>query len=94
MSVTHAHEEDDRLTQTRIRLRIPQQYQQEPVISRLVSDYALTISITAAMLGANGKGDGWFDLSLQGTNANIESALTYLSDLNLEIWQGGETDGW
>ena len=86
--------EDDRHTQTRIRLRIPQQYQQEPVISRLVSDYALTISITAAILGANGKGDGWFDLTLQGASTHIEGALTYLNDLNLEIWNEVETDGW
>ncbi|MEH2196731.1 NIL domain-containing protein [Nostoc sp.] len=50
----------------RIRLRIPKDYHQEPVISRLVSNYGLTVNITAAILGANAIGDSWFDLKLQG----------------------------
>ncbi|MGJ5631746.1 NIL domain-containing protein [Nostoc sp. CALU 1950] len=57
---------DNTLTNKRIRLRIPKDYHQEPVISRLVSDYGLTVNITAAILGANAVGDGWFDLELQG----------------------------
>ncbi|MEH2158203.1 NIL domain-containing protein [Nostoc sp.] len=73
-------------TNKRIRLRIPKDYHQEPVISRLVSDYGLTVNITAAILGANAVGDGWFDLELQGTDAQIQSGLTYLQDLELEVW--------
>lgn len=52
----------------RIQLRIPKDYHQEPVISRLVSDYGLTVNITAAILGANAVGDGWFDLELQASS--------------------------
>jgi NIL domain len=85
---------DTRLTEQRIKIRIPKHYHQEPVISRLISDYSLTVSITAAILGADGNGDGWFDLILQGTHAHIESALAYLNDLNLEIWDGVEIEGW
>lgn len=85
---------DDRVVQHRIRLRIPRQYHQEPIISRLVSDYALTVNIAAALLGSNARDDGWFDLDLRGTAVNIESALTYLNDLNLELWNGTEPDGW
>ncbi|MBD2733329.1 NIL domain-containing protein [Nostoc paludosum FACHB-159] len=59
----------DTPTNKRIRLRIPKDYHQEPVISRLVSDYNLTVNITAAILGANAVGDGWFDLELKGTEA-------------------------
>jgi ABC-type methionine transport system ATPase subunit len=85
---------DERKTEQRIRLRISRQYHQEPVISHLVSHYQLTVNITAAILGANATGDGWFDLVLQGSNANIQAALSYLDELDLEVWQGEESDGW
>jgi ABC-type methionine transport system ATPase subunit len=77
---------ENQLVRKRIRLRIPKEFHQEPVISRLVSNYGLTVNITAAMLGSNGIGDGWFDLDLQGSSEQIESALIYINDLDLEIW--------
>jgi ABC-type methionine transport system ATPase subunit len=86
--------DDNRLTQKRIRIRIPKQYHQEPVISHLVSHYHLTVNITAAILGANANGDGWFDLELNGNRTYIEDALTYLNELDLEIWQDADADGW
>lgn len=86
--------DDQRFTQQSIRVRIPKNYHQEPVISRLVSDYKLTINITAAVLGGNANGDGWFALELRGIHANIQQALTYLRELDLEIWDEHETDGW
>ncbi|MBR8833351.1 MAG: NIL domain-containing protein [Stigonema ocellatum SAG 48.90 = DSM 106950] len=85
---------DNTLTHKRIRLRIPKEYHQEPVISRLVSDYGLTVNISAAILGSNAIGDGWFDLDLQGTAAQIDSALHYLNDLGLEIWDESKTGIW
>lgn len=48
--------DDHRHTQTRIRIRIPQQYHQEPVISNLITQHHLTVTITAALLGANAQG--------------------------------------
>jgi ABC-type methionine transport system ATPase subunit len=82
-----AEQDDDRRqTQTRIRIRIPQQYHQEPVISNLITQHQLTVTITAALLGANAKGDGWFDLQLQGSIAQIRAALLYINDLDLEVW--------
>ena len=86
--------EDNRIAQKRIRIRIPKQYHQDPVISRLISDYNLKVNITAALLGCNGNGDGWFDLDLQGQNTRIQDALIYLKELDLEIWTESETDGW
>jgi len=86
--------DDQRLTHKRIRLRIPKHYQQEPVISNLISDYKLTVNIAAALLGANAREDGWFDLDLQGTVPQIQSALLYLNDLDLEIWHEGEPESW
>lgn len=82
------------LTNKRIRVRIPKDYHQEPVISRLVSDCGLIVNITAAVLGANAVGDGWFDLDLQGTIGQIEKGLTYLNNLDLEIWENSETGSW
>lgn len=86
----------DRHVQTRIRLRIPKQYQQEPIISRLISEHQLTVNIAAALLGANARDDGWFDLELRGTTPQLRSALIYLNDLDLEIWHDAETaeDNW
>jgi hypothetical protein len=82
------------LTNKRIRVRIPKDYRQEPVISRLVSDYGLTVNISAAILGANAIGDGWFDLDLQGTPEQIDSGLNYLKELKLEIWEDNNIGNW
>lgn len=86
--------QDNRIAQKRIRIRIPKQYHGEPVISKLISEYNLNVNITAAILGANGNGDGWFDLDLQGQYTRIQDALIYLKELDLEIWTESETDGW
>ncbi len=82
------------LTNKRIRIRIPKDYRQEPVISRLVSDYGLTVNISAAILGANAIGDGWFDLELQGTPEQIDHGLNYLKELELEIWEDSNIGNW
>lgn len=86
---------DNRPTRTRIGLRIPKWYHQEPVISRLVSHYNLTVNIAAALLGTNVQNEGWFDLELQGTTQQIHSALIYLFELDLEVWlESNPADDW
>lgn len=86
---------DDRQNATtRIRIRIPKRYQQEPIISNLITQHGLTVNIQAALLGANAREDGWFDLELHGSVAQIESALIYVNDLDLEIWHDRSEDGW
>ncbi len=88
---------DRRPTEVRIALRIPRTFHQEPVISQLASRHNLEVNILAAILGKNAEGDGWFDLQLRGDSQQIDSALIYLSDLNIEVWNGSkteETDGW
>ncbi len=86
----------NRPTQTRIRVRIPKEYNDEPIISRLISHYGVTVNIAAALLGANARDDGWFDLELRGTTPQIQSALTYLNEMDLEMWNesNSEEDGW
>lgn len=92
------HTQDQRLTIASITLRIGGDYHQQPVISRLVSEFGLTVNINAAILGANTKDDGWFKLDLQGTPSQIQTALIYLNDLGLETWdQKNDNDideGW
>lgn len=85
---------DLRHTVRHLRIRIPQRYHQEPILSRLVSDYHLTFNLNAAVLGANAAGDGWFNLELHGTEADIQQARIYLQDLEVEIWHEAELDGW
>lgn len=77
---------DTRSTQVRIRIQIPKYYGQEPVISRLVSDHGLSVNVKAALLGADTQSEGWFDLELQGTTPQIQSALVYLAELDIKIW--------
>ncbi|WP_250124785.1 NIL domain-containing protein [Chroococcidiopsis sp. CCMEE 29] len=86
----------NRPTQTRIKIRIPKDLHEEPVISRLISHHGVTVNIAAALLSANSRDDGWFDLELRGRASQVQSALTYLNELDLEIWgqSNSEEDGW
>jgi ABC-type methionine transport system ATPase subunit len=89
-------EKDNRLTQIRLRIKIPKSYHKEPVVSQLIAQHSLIVNITAAQLGANTEYDGLFELELQGTAQQIQSALIYLNDLDLEIWYESHElqDGW
>lgn len=80
-------------THIRIRVKIPKQYHQEPVISRLVSRHGLTVNIKAAILGAHAPGDGWFDLELWGTSPRIQEGLAYLQIMNIRVWGKPNPDG-
>ena len=77
---------DNRPTQIRIRIQVPKEYHEEPIISRLISAHGLTVNVNAALLSANEYNDGWFDLELQGTSRQIDSALIYLAEQNVKIW--------
>jgi ABC-type methionine transport system ATPase subunit len=88
--------EDNRETQIELQIRVPQSYHQEPIISQLISKYQVKVIVLAAILGKHGQGDGWFDLKLIGTTKQINNAMVYLSDLDIELWYGQdiEQDGW
>jgi hypothetical protein len=88
--------QNNRQTEIELKLRVPQSYHQEPIISQLISEYHLKVIFLSAILGKDGQGDGWFDLKLLGTSAQINNALIYLSELDIEIWheQDLELDGW
>lgn len=96
MTIKSTYNFSSRPTQTRIKIHIPKDFHEEPIISRLVSHYGVTVNIAAALLGANTRDDGWFELDLRGKAEQIQSALTYLNELDLEIWGQSteEEDGW
>ncbi|WP_019502393.1 NIL domain-containing protein [Pseudanabaena sp. PCC 6802] len=77
----------ERLAKHHITLRVPQTHHQEPIVSNFVSEHGLTVNITAALLGENTREDGWFNLELVGTDRQIQSALVYLEELDLEFWE-------
>ena len=83
------------LTKTRIRLHIPLDYQQEPVISRLSSDHGLSVNITGATLAATTQA-GIFELELSGTPQQIQTGLMYLRSLNIKVIgkPNAEGDSW
>jgi ABC-type methionine transport system ATPase subunit len=87
---------DKRRTQTRIQICIPKHLHEEPVISRLVSHYGVTVNIAAAQMAENPPEDSCFLLELRGTKSQIDSALTYLDELDIEISHQStpEEDGW
>jgi NIL domain len=89
----------DRITTRRIKIRVPKQYINEPIVSRLGSFAHLKVNIISALLGSNSSQDGWFDLQLQGNSQGIENALSYLADLDVEVWYDSaqtleEADNW
>jgi ABC-type methionine transport system ATPase subunit len=88
--------DENRYKSILIGIRIPKKYHQEPIVSHLASKFNLEVNIVAAILGKNAQGDGWFNLELRGHYREIDSALIYLNELDIEIWQDSktETDGW
>jgi NIL domain len=69
------------------RIRIPQRYNRQPIISRLVSRYNLTVNITAASLTSDSNEDGWFDLELSGNPPELAYSLSYLQGLGVDLLQ-------
>lgn len=70
-----------------IRIRVPQEYYGQPIVSRLISRYDLTINIAAAAFEAETKEDGWFNLEIQGNCQQLEAGFAYLQELGVEIEQ-------
>ncbi|MBG1271698.1 NIL domain-containing protein [Nostoc sp. WHI] len=69
------------------RILVPQRYHRQPVISRLVSRYGLTVNIKAASLTSDSDSDGWFDLELSGNPQKLTNSLSYLQGLGVNLLQ-------
>lgn len=85
---------DTATTELRIRLCIPEPRRNEPIIYTLITEHQLQVNIAAATMGANGIGEGWFDLSLAGPSERIEEAIAYLRTNGLEVWTESEPTDW
>ncbi|HEY9762848.1 MAG TPA: NIL domain-containing protein [Trichocoleus sp.] len=70
----------------RVRVRIPKDQQEQPVLSHLISQHGITITIRAALLSPNAPDDGWFDLELQAPSDQIRSAILELYELGADLW--------
>lgn len=83
-------------TQLRVRLRIPSHYRQQPILSRLISNYKLIVNITGAQLERNTQEDGNFELELRGTPHQIRQGLAFLESMKVQITgkPGTSGDGW
>ncbi|MBW4688726.1 MAG: NIL domain-containing protein [Komarekiella atlantica HA4396-MV6] len=68
-------------------IRIPQHYHRQPIISRLISRYDLTVNIAAAILKVDTRDDGWFNLEIQGSFQQVEAGIAYLQKLDIKIEQ-------
>ncbi|WP_017655289.1 NIL domain-containing protein [Fortiea contorta] len=64
---------------------VPQRYHRQPVISRLVSRYGLTVNIKAASLVWGSDSNGWFDLELSGSPEQLTNSLSYLQGLGVDL---------
>jgi hypothetical protein len=82
----------DEPVKTRIQFKIPQKYHKDPIISTLILDYQLRVNLISAILGKDGLGGGCFDLELQGYRQQIEQALNYLSQLDVDIWHRSDSE--
>jgi hypothetical protein len=64
-------------------IEIPEKYYYCPIISNLIAHFNLEVNILAAFLGKTTERRGWFELQLRGTELEIESALVYLSVIDI-----------
>ncbi|MBD1821753.1 NIL domain-containing protein [Cyanobacteria bacterium FACHB-DQ100] len=71
------------LNRVRLRLEISASYHQEPILSRLVSDFNLVVNITGANLGKSNIGESYCDIEIRGTPQQISQGLIYLKSLNV-----------
>ena len=79
----------DRQVSYSVDINIPQRLHQQPVLANLIGNYNLIVNFRAAVLDRKATGGGWFNLSLEGELQDIEQALNYLRDLEIEIFPHG-----
>ncbi|MBW4507692.1 MAG: NIL domain-containing protein [Scytonematopsis contorta HA4267-MV1] len=78
-----------KITPLKSLIKMPGNYHRQPVISRLVSRYGLTLNITAASLGHNHENDGWFEIEMSGNSEQLVLSLSYLQQLGVDVLELG-----
>lgn len=71
------------------RIHLPGKYHRQPVISRLISRYGLTINIVAGDLKFGERNQGYFDIEVSGKSENLISSLSYLQGLGIDLIEVG-----
>lgn len=69
-----------------LQLHIPAHCHPQPVISDLVKDYDVAITILSASLPSQGDRDGWFELELWGLPQQLEAAVATLNQSDFALW--------
>lgn len=70
----------------RLKLHIPAQYHPQPVLSGLVKDCGVAITILSASLPSQGDQGGWFDLELWGLRSQLEAVIATLNQSGCGLW--------
>jgi len=93
---SHPPTYDTREERLRVRLRIPAEYRQDPILSIVITQYGLTVNILAAQLSNQASDGGWFDLEVQGPSNQINNGILHLNDLGIEMWRESDSlhEGW
>ena len=82
------------LSSLRLRLRIPPEHVQQPILSELIRNFPVQLNIRAAMLASSGQEGGWFDVQLDGDDATLKAALAQLKAQGVELWVDTPTEDW
>jgi ABC-type methionine transport system ATPase subunit len=65
-----------------VRLVFPPSLQDEPIINRLLRKYSFTVNILRANVTPE---QGWMDILISGSAAEIESSYTWLREQGVEV---------
>lgn len=71
----------------RVKLVFPEALIREPVVARLVRQFAITPNIRRASIE---DGMGWMVLDLDGEPAEVDLAVAWLSEIGVEVDQLGD----
>ncbi|MEN9233508.1 MAG: NIL domain-containing protein [Gloeomargarita sp. DG02_1_bins_92] len=85
---------DTGVQRSHIHVRIPKAACDVPILSGLVSGHGLVVNLRGGLLSPSHEDDGWFDLDVQGTPAQIQSGLDYLRQRGLQVWQQEPKADW
>jgi hypothetical protein len=70
----------------RLQLHIPAHCHPHPLISDLVKDHDVAVTILSASLPSQGDRDGWFELELWGLPSQLEAAIATLNQSDCALW--------
>lgn len=85
---------DAGVQRSHIHVRIPKAACDVPILFGLVSAHGLVVNLRGGLLSPSHEDDGWFDLDVQGTPAQIQSGLDYLRQQGLQVWQQEAKADW